>query len=351
MNCYNVVAIIALACLPALGGMTAKELELSTRVHEFIVSRSVPVDEAEMRPYTNAIPGTNVTYRMVPIPGGEFVMGSPPGEMGRKGDEGPRHRVRIEPFWMGACEVTWNEYDGFMLRTLKGYKALDAASRYTNKLADAVALPTGPYFDASFGMGREGYPAIDMTQHAANKYCQWLSARTGHYYRLPTEAEWEYACRAGTTNRYSFDGPDSRLEEYAWFERNSDFKYQKVGRKKPNPWGLYDMHGNVSEWTLDGYDPGTYAGISDGTLEPYIRGTKPYPHVVRGGSWQDGPGRLRSASRQFSEAKWKARDPDLPKSVWHLVDADFIGFRIVRPLRIPSVEEMNRAWNNGVELE
>jgi formylglycine-generating enzyme required for sulfatase activity len=212
-------------------------------------------------------------------------------------------------------------------------------------------MPTAPYIDLSMGMGREGFPAINMTQHAANKYCQWLSTLTGHYYRLPTEAEWEYACRAGTTNRYSFGDSDSALGEYAWYERNSDFKYQKVGRKKPNRWGLYDMHGNVAEWTLDGFSADTYSRLSDGVLEPFVRGTRPYPHVIRGGSWKDGPAQLRSASRQFSDAKWKAADSSIPKSVWHMVEADFVGFRIVRPLRVPSVEEMHRAWNNGVELE
>jgi formylglycine-generating enzyme required for sulfatase activity len=146
-------------------------------------------------------------------------------------------------------------------------------------------------------------------------------------------------------------GDETRLSAYAWYERDNDFKYQKVGRKMPNPWGLYDMHGNVAEWTLDGYDAGTYATMADGVVEPFVRSTKPYPHVVRGGSWRDDAARLRSASRQFSDPQWKAADPSLPKSVWHMVEADFVGFRIVRPLRIPSAEEMHRAWNNGVELE
>jgi formylglycine-generating enzyme required for sulfatase activity len=191
-----------------------------------------------------------------------------------------------------------------------------------------------------------------MTQHAANKYCEWLSGKTGHYYRLPTEAEWEYACRAGTTTKYSFGDDESQLGQYAWFEKNSDFKYQKVGRKKPNPWGLYDMHGNVTEWTLDGYDPAAYQKFAGSVAtEPFVRGTTPYPLVARGGSWDDASDRLRSAWRTNSIKEWKQQDPQLPKSIWYLTDAQFLGFRIVRPLKVPSPEELRQVWNNGVEKE
>lgn len=325
---------------------------LSSNLHRFLSTNAPAIAEAAMRPYTVTIPGTNVSYRMAPIPGGEFLMGSPANEAGRNPDEGPQHRVRVEPFWMGVCEVTWNEYEIFLFRT-RGTRSHTTVDRdpYTNTLADAVAMPSMPYIDPSMGMGREGFPAINMTQHGANKYCQWLSAFTGEYYRLPTEAEWEYACRAGATNRFSFGDDEKFLGDYAWYERNSDFKYQRVGRKKPNAWGLFDMHGNVAEWTLDGYDAGAYAARSDGALGPFVRATKPYPHSVRGGSWQDRPDRIRSAARQFSDPKWKEKDPNLPKSAWHMVEADFVGFRIVRPLRLPTAEEMHRAWNNGVEIE
>jgi formylglycine-generating enzyme required for sulfatase activity len=331
------------------------EVALTTNLHRFLSMRTSVTNEAAMDAYTNVIPipGTNISYRMAPIRGGEFLMGSPGSEIGRNPDEGPRRKVRIEPFWMGIHEVTWNEYGVFLERTRRPSRseAADFHSPHTNALADAVSMPSHPYVDPSMGMGREGYPAINMTQYAANKYCQWLSAWTGHYYRLPTEAEWEYACRAGSTNRYSFGDDETQLINYAWFQLNSHAKYQKVGRRKPNPWGLYDMHGNVSEWTLDGYDANSYATMTDLVVGPYVRGTKPYPHVLRGGSWADDAVGLRSASRQFSRPKWKEADPTLPKSIWHLVEADFVGFRIVRPLRIPPAEEMHRAWNNGVELE
>ena len=115
---------------------------------------------------------------------------------------------------------------------------------------------------------------------------------------LPTEAEWEYACRAGTTTAYSFGDDVSQLGDYAWYSKNSGAKYQKIGRKKPNPWGLYDMHGNVAEWTLDQYDPAYYSKFTESlTDSPWNQATKPYPHSVRGGSWNDDPQLLRSAAR------------------------------------------------------
>ena len=223
---------------------------------------------------------------MTPIKGGEFVMGSPDERSGRKPDEGPQHKVKIEPFWMGMHEVTWNEYELFMYQDEeRKFQKEIPTDAYVDKVSDAVSRPTKPYVEMSFGMGKDDYPAISMTHHAANKYCQWLSAKTGQYYRLPTEAEWEYACRAGTKTKYSFGDDESQLGDYAWFEKNSDFKYQKVGRKKPNPWGLYDMHGNVAEWTLDGYERSLRERSR--TASPPIRlcaARSRIPHVARGGS-------------------------------------------------------------------
>ncbi|HEY2952360.1 MAG TPA: SUMF1/EgtB/PvdO family nonheme iron enzyme, partial [Verrucomicrobiae bacterium] len=231
------------------------------------------------------------------------------------------------------------------------FKDTIATDPYVDKVSDAVTRPTKPYVEMSFGMGRDGFPAISMTQHAANKYCQWLSAKTGRFYRLPTEAEWEYACRAGTTTAYSFGDDASQLTQFAWCEKNSDFKYQKVGKKKPNPWGLYDMHGNVAEWCLDQYEP-TYAIFGSGlSTDPWNVAKKNYPHAVRGGSWDDEPDKLRSSARRASDKTWKIQDPQLPKSIWYHTDAQFLGFRIVRPLQVPTAEEMQKYWNNGVEKE
>jgi len=286
---------------------------------------------------------------MLPVPGGNYKQGSAAEEKGRRPDEGPQHKVKLDPFWMGKCEVTWDEYELFMYPEEKK-KAADGT--YLSETADALTRPTKPYVEMSFGMGKNGFPAISMTQHAANKYCQWVSAKTGHFYRLPTEAEWEYACRAGTTTAYSFGDDASQLGDYAWFGGNSNEKYQKVGQKKPNPWGLHDMHGNVTEWTLDQYSPDFYKQFENIVAEnPWNKATEPYPHSARGGAWDDNPDKLRSAVRRASSKDWKMQDPQLPKSIWFLTDAQFLGFRIVRPLKVPSPEEMKNYWNSGVQNE
>ncbi len=307
---------------------------------------------ADMKAYTNAVPGSQAMYAMTPIPGGEFTMGSPDAEAGRQADEGPQHKVKISPFWMGCYEITWSEYELFMYPDDEK-KLRDAipTQDYVNKISDAVTRPSKPYMEMSFGMGKDGYPAISMTQHAANKYCQWLSAKTGHFYRLPTEAEWEYACRAGTTTAYFFGDDPKLLADYAWFEQNADFKYQKVGKKKPNPWGLYDIHGNVCEWCLDQYEPTYEKALALGVVDPWNRAMTNYPHVARGGSFDDEAVKLRSSARRGSSREWKMRDPQLPKSIWWLTDAQFMGFRLVRPLAVPSPEQLQKYWTSGVEKD
>ena len=308
---------------------------------------------ADMRPYTNTIPGTQVSYVMIPVPGGEYEIGSPDAEPGRKPDEGPRHKVKVSPYWIGKFEVTWNEYELFMYPDdEKKLRAEFPTEDYVNQVSDAVTRPSKPYTEMSFGMGRDGYPAICMTQHSANKYCHWLSSKTGHFYRLPTEAEWELACRAGTTTAYSFGDDAAKLAEYAWFEENGDFKYQKVGKKKPNPWGLHDMHGNVWEWCLDEYaDNYTKVFEKAGLTDPWYKATVAYPHAVRGGSYDDPPDRLRSAARRGSDRTWKMRDPQLPKSIWWHSDAPWVGFRLVRPMTVPASEKLQKYWTSGVERD
>ena len=305
--------------------------------------------EAEMKPYTEIIRHSVATIEMRPVRGGAFKMGSPADEEGRETGEGPQHCVRVGAFWMGKYEITWDAYEVWM-------SDLDILKRQLQGIApdrieiDAeeyqISQPTPPYTDMTFGMGRRGYPAICMTQFAARTFCQWLSSKTGRYYRLPTEAEWEYACRAGTTTAYSYGDNVDDLKDHGWYYDNSEESYQKVGQKKPNPWGLYDMHGNVAEWVLDQFKPGFYQSQADQqVVNPLAIPEQLYPRVVRGGSWDDDPEMLRSAARGISSPEWKKQDPQLPKSIWYHTDALHVGFRILRPLHVPSEEEKAAKWD------
>jgi formylglycine-generating enzyme required for sulfatase activity len=282
------------------------------------------------RGYTETIRGSKVRFDMVAIPGGTFVMGSRTDERGRRRDEGPRHPVTVRPFWIGKLEVTWDEYDLYCKGRPAGQQQNeDALARD----ADAVTRPSPPYVDETWGFGREGYPVVGISHHAAMEYCYWLSKVTGKVYRLPTEAEWEYTCRAGTRTAYPFGDDPGRLDDHAWYEKNSDESTHPVGRKKPNPWGLYDMHGNVAEWCLDHYRADLYrtCPLDRPLLGPVQPPTAArYPHVARGGSWVDAAAGCRSAARFSSDPSWNRRDPARPQSLWWLSDADFVGFRVAR---------------------
>ena len=282
---------------------------------------------AALAKYTETLPNTKITFDMMPVPAGEFLMGSPASEAGRNADEGPQHKVALKAFYIGAREVTWAEYDEFAF-SLDLQRKRKLGLTGPKDAGDAVSRPTPPYADESWGWGKDAQPVIGITQHAATKYCEWLSARTGKKYRLPTEAEWEYAARAGTTTAYSFGDDAAAIGDYAWLKSNSDEQPRVGGQKKPNPWGLFDMHGNAAEWTRDLYAADFYAKspAADPVNDP---GKALYPHVVRGGSWDDEPARLRSAARRSSIEAWSRRDPQNPKSVWWHTDATFVGFRVV----------------------
>ncbi len=356
---------IALSVFPAVAAeLPYPELLPTTKsIHEKIAKKA-DGDAASMKAYTEtATLAGNATYDLVPIPGGEFTIGSPASEAGRKDDEGPQRKLKVEPFWMGKLEITWDIYRPFM-ENGKSRNKNGSLNRDSNimtpeaptvgdgeTLNDSITQPTPPYMPMHFEMGEgysKSYPAVGMTHHAANKFCEWLSEQTGHFYRLPTEAEWEYACRAGTTTAYSFGDDASKLGEYAWFAENSEYSYQKVGMKKPNAWGLHDMHGNVSEHVLDQYLPDAYSKLKDGDAASFVPAPNRYPTAVRGGNWEsDKVELLRSAARVGSDPMWKVIDPQIPKSIWYFTNAPFLGFRIVRPLKTPTAEEMHAYWNQG----
>ena len=300
--------------------------------------------EAEMLPYSQSIPKTKTKLEMIPIPSGSFLMGSPSDEPDRRNDEGPQHRLTVSAFWMAKYETQWELYDVWRL----SLDEPNAPKRYDTRFArtpDATTRPSSAEVDQSFGMGHDGFPAINMTQLAAKTFCEWLTKTTGHYYRLPTEAEWEYACRAGTTTAYSWGDDPSLASEYACYyvlEDPVSEGYIKVGRRKPNPWGLYDMHGNVAEWCLDQYVADFYATPAARIPNPIAVPTSLYPRVIRGGSWEHDVDGLRSAARDCSDGSWKVQDPQSPRSRWYHTDALFVGFRVVRPLSRPSEEEIRQ---------
>lgn len=300
--------------------------------------------EIKTESFTQAIAGSDLVIDMVSIPQGSFTMGSPESENYRNKDEGPTHKVAIDGFWMSKFEITWDLYNLFVNRAIDSIKNPVKASEVTIEI-DAVSGATVPYVDMSLGMGTgEGLPVANVTHHAASKFCEWLSAKTGHFYRLPTEAEWEYAARAGTTTAFHFGDNEALLDQYAWYYENSDDTYHKVGQKEPNPWGLYDMYGNVAEWTLDQYLPDAYKDRNAIVKNPIEFPVKTYPRSVRGGSYYDDAEYLRSATRLGSTEDWIMRDPQFPKSKWWNTDAPFVGFRIVRVPNPPKETDYNKYW-------
>lgn len=358
--CLTVVSLVGTGLLPVLAGnLTAIHAE---EIPGFVAGNAKPevagpvvqVSGGWMVPYAETIPGSDVTFRMIPVPAAAYRMGSPEGEEGRSDDEGPQFEVAIEPFWIGVHEVTWGEYKGFMA-ACDLFKAVESArirpAVTATNLADAVTAPSNLYDPTTtFTHGEEPeLPAATMTQYSARQYTKWVSLLTARFYRLPSEAEWEYACRAGTKSTYSFGDDPATLGQYGWFADNSEEKYQPIGKKKPNPWGLCDMHGNVSEWVLDQYAADHYGKLGAGPVKKTLAiPTQEYPRVVRGGSWKDSAKKLRSANRVFSIEDWKEQDPQFPQSIWYFTDAQHVGFRLVRPLNEPSKEEKESYWDAGL---
>lgn len=303
---------------------------------------NVASQKETLKDYKQAILGSELSIDMVAIPGGEFKMGSSVNE-----DEKPIHTIQIDPLWMGKYEITWDVYYLYLNREIDKEKNANS-KREINTDIDAISGATVPYIDMSLGMGTKGYPVANVTHLAASKFCEWLSSKTGYFYRLPTEAEWEYACKAGTNTKYSFGDDEELMKDYAWYDENSNGRYQKGGQKRPNPFGLFDMHGNMAELTLDQYNPNAYKKRNkQNANNPLEVPTKEYPHSVRGGSWDDDVDMLRSAARYKSNPNWKKRDPQLPKSKWWHTDAPFLGFRIVR-VKAPSIKDYEKYWGKAV---
>ncbi|HBE68839.1 MAG TPA: transcriptional regulator, partial [Planctomycetaceae bacterium] len=327
---------------------------------------SVKVEDGYMVPYTITVPGSDVTIDMVPVPGGTFNLGSPEDEDGFEDDQGPQIQVKVEPMWVAKYETTWKQYQLYMaMYQLFKDPDLRSARPLTDENAvDAVTAPTElyePSFTFEFGQDDE-LPAVTMTQYAAKQYTKWLSKLTGQQYRLPAEAEWEYACRAGSEDAFSFGEDEDELEEYAWYYDNADDLPHPVGEKKPNAFGLHDMHGNVMEWAIDGYTDDGYASLSEkeqplAALDT-IRWAESYDNrVVRGGSFQDDPEQLRAAAKLTSDDdNWREDDPNSPLSPWWYTSDPTrgIGFRIFRSYKPIEKQMIAKFWeidNEDIEFD
>lgn len=298
--------------------------------------------------FMETIPGTAASISMIAVPGGEFTMGSPEDEPFREDNEGPQRRVRISPFFMGEVEVTWDQFWAFYSETMSEGRTPPAVIYANNSREDidAVSGPTPPFGLPDQGWGMGSRPAITMTHYSAQTFCQWLSLKTGRKYRLPTEAEWEYAARGGTATPYFFEGNPKKLSNegflksifkpdttgiysHAVYVNNSGNRTQEPSEARPNPFGLKNMLGNVMEYCSDWYAEDAYKSVSDGELDPKgpSEGTE---HVVRGGHYNSDAAELRSAARSHTEHDdWLRTDPQNPKSIWWYSDVKGIGFRVV----------------------
>jgi sulfatase modifying factor 1 len=307
--------------------------------------------------FAEYIPGSSVSFRMVAIPGGTFRMGSPPDEPFRKVREGPAKEVTISPFFMAKIEVSWDEYLAFFKQTGAQGKTADAYLNVDLGDVDAISGPTPPWGAPDQGWGKGTMPAITMTHHAAEVYCQWLSEITGKAYRLPTEAEWEYAARGGTYTPYFFEGDPKRyvkqglrnnlfgidttvINTYVTYVENSGSRTNVPEGTPGNPFGLVNMLGNVAEFCSDWYAEDAYSLTGEG---PQLNPSGPKSgeeHVIRGGSFRDGADEVRCAFRDFTRTTaWLKTDPQIPKSVWWYSDCIDVGFRVVCEYSEPDVSE------------
>ena len=269
-------------------------------------------------------------------------MGSPESEQLRSTGEDPVKTVHLSPFYMAEVEVTWNEFLAFYTASASEGRSTDTEGSRLHTEVDAITGPTPPYGqpDQNWGMGTR--PAITMSYHAAEIYCRWLSQVTGKTYRLPTEAEWEYAARGGTQTPYFFEGNpksfteggffrkrNTLIDNYVIYTANSMGRTQTPDMVEPNPYGLKNMLGNAAEYVSDWYAPDAYSMLVDGATDPKgpPSGTE---RVIRGGHFRSDAGQIRSASRDYTRtADWLKSDPQMPKSIWWLSDCNYISFRVV----------------------
>ncbi len=298
--------------------------------------------------FTEKIPGTSVDFEMIAIPSGKYLFGSSENDEYKKDYETPEVEVSLNQFWIGKAEITWNEYYAFMKETGTEGRTEDQIIKSRLNNVDVISGPTPPYGDPGQGWGKENRPAITMTYYAANKYCEWLSKKTGKKYRLPTEAEWEYAASANSKGVYFFDGNPSDytsegfwksifgadtniINSYCIYKENSMNKTHTPNSVKPNQYGLVNMLGNVKEFCSDYYSENIhdiYKNQKD-LQNPKGPGSG-NEFVIRGGSYLSDAADLRISARDFTNQKtWLRTDPQIPKSLWWYSDCKDVGFRVV----------------------
>lgn len=338
---------------------------------ETTVSTEPPQDTRDLTPgifddHAQPIADSNQEIDLAAIPGGVFQMG---------GNTAGMHSVELDSFWISKHEVSWDQYNLFLEDSIQDlrrelYKVFynvdietaDAVSAptWTEELlevlrdadipADVISIPSPAYGDLSAGMGESGHPAVNITHYAALMYTKWLTIKTGDFYRLPTEAEWEYACRAGNYDSYA-PYYASQIDQYAWHVDNSNRTYHPVESKLPNPFGIYNMLGNVAEWTMDQYHEDYFERLEgEPANNPWFKPDELYPRAVRGGSWMDQPEVASCLERRGSDPSWKRNDPQLPKSLWWHTNAYHVGFRVVKPKNQPSgVTDMEKWWIEAIQ--
>ncbi len=284
------LVVITLALLASI--VAASFPPVMAQARKPVKPRPRATPAAASKPRAVTIPGTTARLEFVRVPAGTIVLPNPE----RKG---AMTRVQLKPFWIAVTETPWEAYDPFVYGLAPSGAAQEPAA------ADATARPSKPYIPPDLGWGHGGSPVINITHHAATQYCAWLSSVTGKKFRLPTEAEWEYASRAGQPAPVKPTA--AALPTLAWFEANSAGQTHPVAKKKANAWGLYDMLGNAGEWA------GDLAG-------------KP---VLCGGTYLDKAADVQSGRREYQTYDWNSTDPQMPKSKWWLSDGSFAGFRIV----------------------
>jgi len=247
-----------------------RALSVKSDFGEVVTKHNQVLEKLGIQIFRDTLKDGSLGPEMVQLPEGTFEMGSNNGES----DEKPVHPVSVKNFAMGRYEVTFEEYDKFCEATKR------------EKPSDS-------------GWGRGKRPVINVNWNDAKAYVQWLSEQTGKDYRLPSEAQWEYACRAGSTGKYSFGDDINQLGNYGWYDKNSENQAHPVGEKQPNKFGLYDMHGNVWEWLEDVWHENYNGSPTDGSA--WISGDSNI-HLIRGGSWDFNDDSLRCANRFRNDA-------------------------------------------------